>query len=243
MLSAFKVEKPLIILPTYNEADNIIQIINTINALPLQISILVVDDSSPDGTAEKVTRHPSFEKNLFLIKRPSKSGLGSAYREGFQWGLENGHDVCLQMDSDFSHDPNDIPSLLQAIEEGADIALGSRYIHGISVINWPLHRLILSIGAGMYTRFITGMPLSDPTTGFKVIRTSVLKQLDLHASRVDGYGFLIEVNFFAWKKGFAIKEVPIIFTERREGQSKLTLSIKIESAIRVLQLGLGRIWK
>ena len=237
-----RVQRPLVILPTYNEAGNITQILEAIEALPLQVSVLIVDDSSPDGTATKVTDYPSFEKNIFLLKRPMKNGLGSAYKEGFQWGLKNGHDVCLQMDSDFSHDPNDIPRLLKAIDDGADIAIGSRYLNGISVVNWPLHRLILSLWAGTYTRFVTGMPLSDPTTGFNAIRGNVLKQLATCNINSDGYAFLIETKYFAWKNGFSIKELPIIFTERQNGKSKLTLSVKIKSAIRVMQLGLERIW-
>ena len=237
-----KVKRPLIILPTYNEAGNITQILNAIEALPRQVSILVVDDSSPDGTAKMVSNYPSFDKSVFLLKRPKKNGLGSAYREGFQWGLKNGHDVCLQMDSDFSHDPNDIPRLLKAVDDGADIATGSRYVNGISVINWPLHRLLLSLWAGIYTRLITGISLTDPTTGFKAIRRTVLEQLATWSINSDGYAFLIETSFFSQRNGFTVKEVPIIFTERRNGQSKLTLSAKIESAIRVLQLGLRRLW-
>ena len=237
-----RIKRPLIILPTYNEADNITQIMNAIEALPCQISILVVDDSSPDGTSKIVTDYPSFDKNVFLLKRPKKTGLGSAYREGFQWGLKNGHELCLQMDSDFSHDPNDIPRLLKAVDNGADIAIGSRYVNGIRVLNWPLHRLLLSLWAGFYTRFITGMPLSDPTTGFRAIRGSVIERLATQNINSYGYAFLIEMNFFAWREGFSIKEVPVVFTERRNGQSKLTLAIKIESAIRVLQLGLSRLW-
>ena len=237
-----KIQRPLVILPTFNEADNIIQILEAIEELPIRISALVVDDSSPDGTAEMVTNHPSFDKNIFLLKRPMKSGLGSAYREGFQWALKNGYDVCLQMDSDFSHDPNDIPRLLKAIDDGADIAIGSRYLNGISVVNWPLHRLFLSLWAGAYTRFLTGMPFSDPTAGFNAIHRKVLKKLVNYNISSDGYGFLIEIKYFAWKDGFSIKELPIVFTERGDGQSKLNFSIKVHSAIRVVQLGLGRIW-
>ena len=240
--SNMKVERPLIILPTYNEADNITLILDAIESLSIPISILVVDDSSPDGTAEKVIQHPFYGRNIFLIRRPIKSGLGSAYKEGFKWGLKKGHDVCVEMDSDFSHDPKDIPRLLKAIEEGADIANGSRYLDGISIINWPLHRLMLSLGAGMYVRFITGMSLSDPTTGFKAIRSKVLEQLQNWEMKTEGYGIQIETNFFASRDGYTIKEIPIIFTERRNGQSKLTLSVKIKTAIRVLQLGFGKIW-
>ncbi len=243
MDSNFKVERPLVILPTYNEADNISQILDAIEALAIPISVLVVDDSSPDGTANIVVKHPLFEKNIFLLKRPKKSGLGTAYKEGFQWGLKKGHDVCIEMDSDFSHDPKDIPRLINVIENGADVAIGSRYIDGISVINWPLHRLILSLWAGMYTRFFTGLPLTDPTTGFKAFRKSVLEQVPNWEINSDGYGIQIETNYFAWKNGFTLKEIPIIFTERRDGQSKLTLSVKIESAIRVLQLGIARLWE
>ena len=237
-----KIQRPLVILPTFNEVENIIQILEAIEELPVRISVLVVDDSSPDGTAEMVTNHPSFDKNIFLLKRPMKSGLGSAYREGFQWALKNGYDVCLQMDSDFSHNPNDIPRLLKAVSDGADIAIGSRYLNGISVVNWPLHRLFLSLWAGAYTRFLTGMPFSDPTAGFSAIHRKVLKKLVNHNISSDGYGFLIETKYFAWKDGFSIKELPIVFTERRDGQSKLNFSIKVQSAIRVIQLGLGRIW-
>ena len=237
-----KIQRPLVILPTFNEVENIIQILEAIEALPVQISVLVVDDSSPDGTAERVTDYPSFDKNIFLLKRPMRSGLGSAYREGFQWALKNGYDVCLQMGSDFSHNPNDIPRLLKAVSDGADIAIGSKYLNGISVINWPLHRLFLSILAGVYTRFLTGMSLSDPTSGFNAIHRNVLKEIVDSNINSDGYVFLIEIKYFAWKGGFSIKELPIIFTERRNGQSKLNFSIKVHSAIRVVQLGLGRIW-
>ena len=237
-----KIQRPLVILPTFNEVENIFQILEAIEELPVRISVLVVDDSSPDGTAEMVTNHPSFDKNIFLLKRPMKSGLGSAYREGFQWALKNGYDVCLQMDSDFSHNPNDIPRLLKAVSDGADIAIGSKYLNGISVINWPLHRLFLSILAGVYTRFLTGMSLSDPTSGFNAIHRNVLKEIVNHNINSDGYVFLIEIKYFAWKGGFSIKELPIIFTERRNGQSKLNFYIKVHSAIRVIQLGLGRIW-
>ena len=235
------VQRPLVILPTYNEAKNIIKILDSIKALALNISVLVVDDSSPDGTSTKVKNHPSFNKSVFLLKRPQKNGLGSAYRDGFQWGIDHDHDVCLQMDSDSSHNPNDIPRFLKTISEEVDIVVGSRYLNGISVVNWPLHRLLLSIWAGIYTRFITGMPLSDPTTGFVAIRRNLLKRIVTFKTKSFGYAFLIEMKFFAWKNGFVIKEIPIVCTERRHGQSKLTLSIQFQSAIRVMLLGLERI--
>ena len=237
-----KIQRPLVILPTFNEVENIFQILEAIEELPVRISVLVVDDSSPDGTAEMVTNHPSFDKNIFLLKRPMKSGLGSAYREGFQWALKNGYDVCLQMDSDFSHNPNDIPRLLKAVSDGADIAIGSRYLNGISVVNWPLHRLFLSLLAGAYTRFFTRMSLSDPTSGFNAIHKNALKEIINEGISSDGYVFNIEIKYIAWKDRFSIKELPIVFTERRNGQSKLNFSIKCQSAIRVIQLGLGRIW-
>jgi dolichol-phosphate mannosyltransferase len=238
-----EVQRPLVILPTYNEAKNIIKILDSIEAVVLNISILVVDDSSPDGTSTKVTNHPSFNKSIFLLKRPQKNGLGSAYRDGFQWGIDKDHDVFLQMDSDFSHNPNDIPRFLKTISEGIDIVVGSRYLNGVSVINWPLYRLLLSIWAGMYTRFFTGMPLSDPTTGFVAIRRNLLERIVTFKTRSFGYAFLIEMKYFAWVNGFAIKEIPIVCTERQHGQSKLTLSIQFQSAIRVILLGLKRIFE
>ena len=191
----FGVQRPLVILPTYNEVKNIIKILDSIEALALNISVLVVDDSSPDGTSTKVTNHPSFNKSVFLLKRPQKNGLGSAYRDGFQWGIDNDHDVCLQMDSDLTHNPNDIPRFLKTISEEVDIVVGSRYLNGISVVNWPLYRLLLSIWAGIYTRFITGMPLSDPTTGFVAIRRNLLERIVTFKTKSFGYAFLIEMKF------------------------------------------------
>ena len=233
-----KIERTLVILPTYNEADSLITVVDAVLSLPENLDILVVDDSSPDGTHILVKNHSAFDKRLFLLLRPSKQGLATAYKEGFQWGLKQGYDVCMEMDSDLSHDPQDIPRLLHTIEQGADIAIGSRYLQGISVINWPLRRLFVSICAGIYTRIISGLPLSDPTGGFKAIHRDVIEHLDWDQVKSDGYGFQIEVNFFAYKKGFLLKEVPIIFTERRDGQSKFSMSIVVEAALRVLQLGL-----
>lgn len=232
-----KIERVLVILPTYNEADSLIQVVDAVLSLPEDLDILVVDDSSPDGTSDLAKNHSAFDKRLFLLQRPGKQGLATAYKEGFQWGLKQGYDVCMEMDSDLSHDPMDISRLLQTIADGADIAIGSRYLHGISVINWPLRRLLVSIGAGIYTRWISGLPLTDPTGGFKAIHRKVIEQLDWEKVKSDGYGFQIEVSFFAHKKGFLLKEIPIIFTERRDGESKFSLSIAVEAALRVLHLG------
>jgi dolichol-phosphate mannosyltransferase len=233
-----KIERSLVILPTYNEAHSIIKVVDSVLDLPENLDILVVDDSSPDGTADLVKNHSVFDKRIFLLLRPGKQGLATAYKEGFQWGLQKGYDVCMEMDSDLSHDPSDISRLLQTIEEGADMAIGSRYLQGISVINWPLSRLLVSIGAGIYTRLISGLPLTDPTGGFKAIHRIVIEHLDWEKVKSDGYGFQIEVSFFAHRKGFHLKEVPIIFTERRDGESKFSMSIAVEAALRVLQLGL-----
>jgi dolichol-phosphate mannosyltransferase len=238
LTSKRKVERALVILPTYNEADSLIKVVDAVLGLPENLDILVVDDSSPDGTADLAKNHSAFDKRIFLLLRPGKQGLASAYKEGFQWGLKQGYDVCMEMDSDLSHDPEDISRLLQTIVEGADIAIGSRYLNGISVINWPLARLLVSIGAGIYTRWVSGLPLTDPTGGFKAIHRNVIENLDWEKVKSEGYGFQIEVSFFAFKKGFLLKEVPIIFTERRDGESKFSLSIAVEAAIRVLQLGL-----
>jgi len=233
-----EIERALVVLPTYNEADSLIKVVDSVLGLPENLDILVVDDSSPDGTADLAKNHSAFDKRLFLLMRPDKQGLATAYKQGFQWGLKQGYDVCMEMDSDLSHDPNDISRLLQTIKEGADMAIGSRYLQGISVINWPLRRLLVSIGAGIYTRWVSGLPLTDPTGGFKAIHRDVIERLDWKKVKSDGYGFQIEVSFFAYKKGFLLKEVPIIFTERRDGESKFSISIAVEAALRVLQIGI-----
>ena len=241
------VERPLVILPTYNEADNIAEILKAIESLPHQISILVVDDSSPDGTAKMVTDYPSFDKNVFLLKRPTKSGLGSAYREGFQWGLKNGHDVCLQMDSDFSHDPNDLIRLYNANAlEGGEVAIGSRYVRGVNIVNWPMARLLMSFFASKYVKFITGMPIHDSTAGFKCYKRKVLETINFDKIQFVGYAFQIEMKFKAWKYGFNVVEVPVIFTDRTEGTSKMSGGIFMEAVIGVIQMKLKsffRNWK
>jgi len=226
----------LIIIPTYNEMDNIEAIINALFALGLDLEVLVVDDNSPDGTGDFVKEWGQREPRLHSIHRAAKLGLGSAYIEGFKWGLKNTDAKFLfEMDADFSHDPKAIPSFLENIQ-AADLVLGSRYLDGITVMNWPLSRLFLSVGANIYTRVITGMPLKDATGGFKCFRREVLDALPLDRIKSDGYSFQIEVNFHVWKRGFKIKEIPIVFEDRRSGTSKMSRRIVWEAVFLVWKL-------
>ena len=202
----------------------------------------MVDDGSPDGTAGKVRRHVGFGKKVHLMERQGKAGLGSAYRAGFKWALEKGYDAVVEMDADLSHDPADVPRLLAALVEGADVAVGSRYLNGIRILNWPQSRLWISTFGGWYARTLTGLPMTDPTSGFKAIRRRVLEGLDWDRFTAQGYGFQIELHFFAWQAGFKIQEVPIVFTERRQGDSKMSPQIAKEAALRVLQLAVRRIF-
>lgn len=204
--------------------------------------ILVVDDGSPDGTAGKVKQAASFGTKIYILERPGKAGLGSAYREGFQWALQRGYDAVVEMDADLSHDPADVPRLIAALDEGVDMAVGSRYLNGIRILNWPQSRLWVSTFGGWYARLLTGLPMTDPTSGFKAIRRHVLEGLDWNQFTSQGYGFQVELHFFAWQKGFQVRELPIIFTERRQGSSKMSASIALEAAGRVLQLAVKRIF-
>jgi len=240
--AAAKVQKFLVILPTYNEGETIQHVLEEVQTKAPGAEILVVDDNSPDGTAAKVKQTPNFGKKVHLLERPGKAGLGSAYKEGFQWALKRGYDAVVEMDADLSHDPADVPKLLQALADGADIAVGSRYLNGVRVLNWPQSRLWVSSFGGWYARMLTGLPMTDPTSGFKAIRRRVLEGLDWDKFTAQGYGFQIEIHFLAWQGGFRIQEVPIVFTERREGQSKMSLQIAQEAALRVLQLALRRIF-
>jgi len=226
----------LVVVPVYNEATNVTKLINSLLALPVRLDVLIVDDNSPDGTGALVRSHAEFSSRVFLLTREGERGFAKACRDGFQWGVARGYAVCVEMDADFSHDPADIPRLLAAIEGGADIALGSRYVDGIRVINWPARRLLLSLFAGAYTRFFSGINLSDPTSGFKAVRSQVLRATDWSQFTADGYGFIIEFHFHASRNGFRIAEVPIVFTERRRGASKMSFKIMLESALRVLRL-------
>jgi len=231
--------KTLIVTPTYNERKNIRELVSTLFELNPDFHILVVDDSSPDGTAEIVKELQADCANLHLLSRNEKTGLGSAYIAGFNYALERDYEAVVQMDADMSHDPKDVPLLIEAIEN-ADLAIGSRYISGINVVNWPLQRLIISYGANIYTRLVTRLPVRDATGGFKCWRREALEAINLDGVRSQGYSFQIEMTYRAWLKGFRITEIPIIFVDRTIGESKMTRSIMLEAAVMIPRL---RIWK
>jgi dolichol-phosphate mannosyltransferase len=232
--------RTLVIIPVYNEAQNICSLIDALLALPVAVDVIVVDDNSPDGTGVLVEQHSHFRERVFLLQRALRLGFARACRDGFIWGIDRGYTVCVEMDADFSHDPADVPRLLAEIENGSDVALGSRYLDGIRVINWPVRRLLLSLFAGSYIRLLSGLQLTDPTSGFKAIRADVLRNTEWRQFAADGYGFIVEFHFHVSRDGFHIKEVPIVFTERRRGGSKMSYKIMIESAVRVLKLGCYR---
>lgn len=223
------------IIPTYNEREGIEAIIRAVLAQEGGVDILVVDDNSPDGTASIVKSLQADEPRLHLLTRSGKLGLGTAYVAGFKYAIDRGYEAVFEMDADFSHDPAMIPQFLEKIQE-FDFVLGSRYVNGISVVNWPLSRLMLSYFASYYTRIITGMPIKDPTGGFKCFRTGVLKSIDLDNIRSNGYSFQIEMNFKAWKKRFRYIEIPIIFVDRRYGKSKMSKAIIREAVWMVWKL-------
>ena len=228
--------KVLVIIPTYNEASGIRNTLDKTLIADPSLEIVVVDDNSPDQTAKAVRSHPAFKRRVHVVQREGKLGLGSAYQEGFRWAMARGFETCIQMDADLSHDPADIPRLIEALENGADAAIGSRYAGGVRVMNWPQDRLFLSLGASRLVRALTGLPLTDVTSGFKAIRCAALRSLDWNLFTTEGYGFQVELHFFLWKSGARLVEVPIVFTERRGGQTKMTLGIAAEAAWRVLQL-------
>ena len=214
----------LIIIPTYNEKENIEKIIRAIYGLQKLFHILVIDDGSPDGTAAIVKRlmADDFDGQLFIVEREGKLGLGTAYIAGFKWALEHGYEYIFEMDADFSHDPNDVPRLYAAChDEGFDVAIGSRYVSGVNVVNWPIGRVLMSYFASKYVRFVTGFKVNDTTAGFKCYKRRVLNTIELDKIRFKGYAFQIEMKFTAYKIGFKIKEVPVIFVNRREGVSKM----------------------
>jgi dolichol-phosphate mannosyltransferase len=230
------VGKVVVVIPTYNERETINRTLDLVMSLTRKVDVLVVDDGSPDGTAELVKSRPEFHKRIHLLTGEGKAGLGTAYRRGFQWAHKQGYEAAIEMDADLSHDPADIPKLLEALEQGAHVAVGSRYLGGISVLNWPQSRLFISTFGGFYVRTLTALPMSDPTSGFKAIRLEVLRDLDWSKIQAEGYAFQIELKHAAWKQGYTVKEVPIVFTERRVGDSKMSTAISLEAAWRVLRL-------
>ena len=228
----------IVIIPTYNEKENIENIIRAVYALEKEFHILVIEDGSPDGTADIVRRlQDEFPERLFMVERAGKQGLGTAYICGFQWGLAHGYDYIFEMDADFSHAPSDLPRLYAACaDEGNDLAIGSRYVSGVNVVNWPMGRVLMSYFASRYVHFVTGIPVRDTTAGFKCYRRRVLETIDLNAIRFKGYAFQIEMKYTAWKCGFRIKEVPVVFVNRELGTSKMNSSIFGEAVFGVLRL-------
>lgn len=233
-----KVSDSLVIIPTYNEIENIERILRKVFSLEKQFDVLVIEDNSPDGTAEVIKRLMlEFPGRLFIEERKGKLGLGTAYIHGFKWALNHEYDYIFEMDADFSHNPEDLIRLYDACAiHKADLAIGSRYIKGVNVVNWPMGRVLMSYVASIYVRKITGLPIMDTTAGFKCYTRKVLEAIDFDKIRLMGYGFQIEMKFTAWKMGFKIKEVPIIFTDRTAGQSKMSTHIFKEAAWGVLQL-------
>ncbi len=235
------VNKAVVVVPTYNEADNVGRLLPAILERDPRLSVLVVDDNSPDGTADVVKSLPDFGDRIRMLARPRKEGLGAAYIAGFQWVLANTDaDAIFEMDADFSHDPVALDEFLVEIESH-DLVLGSRYLQGITVVNWPLSRLILSVGANLYARVITGLPIRDCTGGFKCFRRATLEQLPLGDIESDGYSFQIELNYHCWRRGLRIKEIPIIFMDRQVGESKMSHRIIVEAMWMVWALRLRRI--
>ncbi|MGA7216411.1 MAG: glycosyltransferase [Terrimicrobiaceae bacterium] len=230
--------KVIAIVPTYNEASGIARILDRTLAAGSSVEIVVIDDNSPDQTARAVQAHPACGTRVHLVERRGKLGLGSAYKEGFRWAMARGFDTCIQIDADLSHNPSDIPRLIEALEQGADVAIGSRYLGGVRVINWPQGRLFLSLGASKFVRALTGLPLADATSGFKAIRCAALRSLDWSRFKTEGYGFQVELHFFLWKTGARLVEVPIVFTERHAGKTKMTSGIAMEAVWRVFQLAI-----
>lgn len=227
----------LIIVPTFNERENLPPLVERLLKLPVPVDLLVVDDNSPDGTGRLADKISARQPTIHVLHRQMKQGLGRAYTAGFRWALEHGFEFIFEMDADFSHDPDDIPRLREAAQ-GADCALGSRYLNGIRIINWPLNRLMLSKGAATYVRVVTGMPFTDPTGGYKCFRRRALEAINLDEIQSNGYSFQIEMTHRLWRQGYQIVEVPIIFTERREGASKMSGHIVREAFFMVWKLWL-----
>ena len=235
--------KRIVIIPTYNERANVGNLITDIRTLGLKpLDILIVDDNSPDGTADLIRDMQKKDESLHLIVREGKLGLGTAYIKGFHYALDHGFEYIAQMDADYSHDPKDLVKLFEAVNK-YDWVIGSRYISGINVVNWPMNRLILSYGANWYTRLITGLPIKDGTAGFKCWQSKVLKDIDLDTIKSQGYSFQIEMNFRAWKKGYTFHEEPIVFIDRTVGQSKMSKKIIREAVFMVWKLKFNSLFK
>lgn len=240
VFSRFQVSDRIVIIPTYNEIENIEKMVRRVMNLQPSIHLLVVDDNSPDGTAAKVEQlQAEFQESLHLLKRKGKEGLGTAYIAGFKWCLEKNYQFICEMDCDFSHNPDDLARLVSACENGADVAVGSRYVGGlVNVVNWPMGRLLMSYYASKYVRIVTGLNVADSTAGFVCYKRHVLENLGLDRIKFKGYAFQIEMKFRSWKKGYKIAEVPIIFTDRTEGVSKMSTRIFREALFGVMELRL-----
>ena len=236
--------KRIVVIPTYNEKENIGLMLTHVMSLNPTIDVLVVDDNSPDGTGDLVTAQSAlFPNRIHLLSRPKKEGLGRAYVAGFKWCLERSYDQIAEMDADFSHNPDDLPRLFKALDEGADLAIGSRYKTGVNVVNWDIKRVIMSYYASRYVKFITGLPVHDATAGFVAYKAETLTKINLNSIKFKGYAFQIEMKYNAWKKGCKIEEVPIIFTDRRRGVSKMSMGIFKEAFLGVIELRLRSLFK
>lgn len=228
-------QKTIVIIPTYNERENLPALVERVTQQPVEVEMLIVDDNSPDGTGKLAAEIAARNSHVHVLHRPEKSGLGRAYCAGFKWALERDYEFIFEMDGDFSHDPNEIPNFLKAAQD-ADLVLGTRYKNGIRVINWPLRRLMLSMTAAKYVRVVTGMPFSDPTGGYKCFRRRTLQSIDLEAIRSNGYSFQIEMTHKVWRQGLRIAEVPITFLDRFQGNSKMSSKIVHEAFLMVWRL-------
>ncbi len=243
-INSATVRKSLVIIPTYNEKENVENMVRKVFSLSTPFHLLIIDDNSPDGTADIVKKlQPEYEGRLNILEREGKLGLGTAYIAGFRWALQHEYDFIFEMDCDFSHDPHDLERLQAAVLNGADLSIGSRYISGINVINWPLGRVLMSYFASVYVRKVTGMRIMDTTAGFKCYKRKVLESIDFDDVRLKGYGFQIEMKFTTHKLGYKIVEVPIIFTDRKEGTSKMSGGIFNEAIWGVLMMKARSFWK
>lgn len=229
-------QRALVIIPTFNESENLPRLVPSVLSRDERLEILVVDDNSPDGTGRLAEEIAAAEPRVHVIHRAGKLGLGTAYIAGFKWGIEHGYDILFEMDADFSHDPTHLPQFLEAVQD-YDLVLGSRYLHGrVTVVNWPMGRLLLSYFANSYARWVTGLPIADATGGFKCFRREVLEAIELDRVESNGYAFQIEMSFRAWKKGFRLGEIPIMFVDRDLGESKMSKKIVREAVWRVWRL-------